>query len=107
MEYTRSQEFTSGRSRHRQIIRYKSGHQGRDKLVAQELRLIGDTGAYGTHGLTVNMVGGFKGLTLYNARNSRFICDVVYTTTPPAGAYRGYGAMQEQFAVEVPDGRDR
>ena len=47
------------------------------------------------------MVGGFKGLTLYNAPNSRFICDVVYTNTPPAGAYRGYGAMQEQFAIEV------
>jgi len=100
MEYTRSQEFTSGRTRHRQIIRYKLGIKD-EKVVAAELRLIGDTGAYGTHGLTVNMVGGFKGLTLYNAPNSRFICDVVYTTTPPAGAYRGYGAMQEQFAVEV------
>ena len=100
MEYTRSQEFTSGRSRHRQIIRYKLGIKD-EKLVAQELYLIGDTGAYGTHGLTVNMVGGFKGLTLYNAPNSRFICDVVYTTTPPAGAYRGYGAMQEQFAIET------
>lgn len=100
MEYTRSQEFISGRSRHRQVIRYKMGIKD-NKLVAQELRLIGDTGAYGTHGLTVNMVGGFKGLTLYNAPNTRFICDVVYTNTPPAGAYRGYGAMQEQFAVEV------
>ena len=100
MEYTRSQEFTSSRSRHRQIIRYKLGVKD-EKVIAAELRLIGDTGAYGTHALTVNMVGGFKGLTLYNAPNSRFICDVVYTTTPPAGAYRGYGAMQEQFAIEV------
>lgn len=100
LEYTRSQEFTSGRSRHRQIIHYKLGVKA-DKLIAAELRLIGDTGAYATHGLTVNMVGGFKGLTLYNAPNSRFICDVVYTNTPPAGAFRGYGAMQEQFAVEV------
>jgi putative selenate reductase molybdopterin-binding subunit len=63
--------------------------------------LIGDTGAYGTHGLTVQMVGGFKGLTLYNPPNSRFSCDVVYTNTPPAGAYRGYGAMQCQFGIEV------
>jgi len=100
LEYTRSQEFTSGRSRHRQIIRYKLGVKD-EQITAAELRLIGDTGAYGTHALTVNMVGGFKGLTLYNAPNSRFICDVVYTNTPPAGAYRGYGAMQEQFAVEV------
>jgi len=100
MEYTRSQEFTSGRSRHRQIIRYKLAVKD-EQVTAAELKLIGDTGAYGTHALTVNMVGGFKGLTLYNAPNSRFICDVVYTNTPPAGAYRGYGAMQEQFAVEV------
>jgi putative selenate reductase molybdopterin-binding subunit len=100
MEYTRSQEFTSGRSRHRQIIKYKLAVKN-ERVTAAELKLIGDTGAYGTHALTVNMVGGFKGLTLYNAPNSRFICDVVYTNTPPAGAYRGYGAMQEQFAVEV------
>jgi len=100
MEYTRSQEFTSGRSRHRQFIHYKLGIKD-EILVASELKLLGDTGAYGAHGLTVNMVGGFKGLTLYNAPNSRFICDVVYTNTPPAGAYRGYGATQEQFAIEV------
>jgi putative selenate reductase molybdopterin-binding subunit len=100
LELTRSQEFTSGRSRHRQVLRYKLGVKNQ-KLIAAEFKLIGDTGAYGTHGLTVNMVGGFKGLTLYNAPNSRFICDVVYTNTPPAGAYRGYGAMQAQFAIEV------
>jgi putative selenate reductase molybdopterin-binding subunit len=100
LELSRKQEFTSGRSRHQHIIHYKLGLKG-DQVYAAELKLIGDTGAYGTHGLTVNMVGGFKGLTLYNAPNSRFICDVVYTNTPPAGAFRGYGAMQEQFAIEV------
>lgn len=100
LELTRSQEFTSGRSRHRQVLRYKLGVKDQ-KVTAAEFKLIGDTGAYGTHGLTVNMVGGFKGLTLYNAPNSRFICDVVYTNTSPAGAFRGYGAMQAQFAIEV------
>ena len=47
------------------------------------------------------MVGGFKGLTLYNPPNIRFLSDVVYTNTPPAGAFRGYGAMQCQFGIEV------
>ncbi len=100
LELSRKQEFTSGRTRHQHFIHYKLGLKG-DQVTAAELKLIGDTGAYGTHGLTVNMVGGFKGLTLYNAPNSRFICDVVYTNTVPAGAFRGYGAMQEQFAIEV------
>lgn len=100
MEYTREQEFTSSRSRHATTIRYKIGVKG-DKVTAASLYLIGDTGAYATHGLTVTMVGGFKGLTLYNSPNSRFICDVVYTNTVVAGAYRGYGSMQCQYGIEV------
>jgi putative selenate reductase molybdopterin-binding subunit len=100
MEYTRSQEFTSSRSRHPNILRYKIGVTN-GQVVAADLYLIGDTGAYGSHALTVQMVGGFKGLTLYNAPNSRFICDVVYTNKPPAGAFRGYGAMQCEFGIEV------
>lgn len=100
MEYTRTQEFTSSRSRHPNIIRYKIGVTG-NKVVATDLYLIGDTGAYGSHGLTVQMVGGFKGLTLYNPPNARFVSDVVYTNKPPSGAFRGYGAMQCQFGLEV------
>ena len=100
MEYSRTQEFTSSRSRHPNIMRYKVGITN-NQVIAAELCLIGDTGAYGSHALTVQMVGGFKGLTLYNAPNSRFVCDVVYTNKPPAGAFRGYGAMQCQFGIEV------
>jgi putative selenate reductase molybdopterin-binding subunit len=100
MEYTRTQEFTSSRRRHANIMHYKI--DVKDEMVtAVDLYLIGDTGAYGCHGLTVNMVGGFKGLTLYNPPNARFTCDVVYTNTPPAGAFRGYGAMQCQFGIET------
>ena len=100
MEYSRTQEFTSSRSRHPEIMHYKVGVKD-GKVTAMDLYLIGDTGAYGCHGLTVNMVGGFKGLTLYNPPNAHFVCDVVYTNTPPAGAFRGYGAMQCQFGIEV------
>jgi putative selenate reductase molybdopterin-binding subunit len=100
MELTRTQEFTSSRSRHPNIIRYKIGIKN-NEVIAAALYLIGDTGAYGAHGLTVQMVGGFKGLTLYNPPNARFISDVVYTNKPPTGAFRGYGAMQCQFGIEV------
>jgi putative selenate reductase molybdopterin-binding subunit len=100
-EYTREQEFTSARSRHPQILRFKTGVTKDGKIVAAELYIIGNTGAYGTHGLTVQMVSGFRGLTTYNAPYSRFICDVVYTNIPTPGAYRGYGAPQSLFALEV------
>lgn len=100
-EYTREQEFTSSRSRHPQLLRFKTGVTNDGEVVASELYLIGNTGAYGTHGLTVQMVAGFRALTTYNAPYSRFVCDVVYTNIPTPGAYRGYGAPQGLFALEV------
>ncbi|MBI5671342.1 MAG: molybdopterin-dependent oxidoreductase [Chloroflexi bacterium] len=100
-EYTREQEFTSARSRHPQILRFKTGVTNDGKVVAAELYIVANTGAYGTHGLTVQMVSGFRGLTTYNAPFSKFICDVVYTNIPTPGAYRGYGAPQALFALEV------
>jgi putative selenate reductase molybdopterin-binding subunit len=101
MMYSRRQEFTSSRSRHPQVMRYKIGVTDEMEMVATELRLIGDTGAYGTHGLTVQMVAGQKALTLYNTPYSKFTCDVVYTNKPSPGAFRGYGAMQCFFGLET------
>jgi putative selenate reductase molybdopterin-binding subunit len=82
-------------------MRYKIGVTDEMEVVATELYLIGDTCAYGTHGLTVQMVAGQKALTLYNAPYSRFVCDVVYTNKPTPGAFRGYGAMQCFFGLET------
>ncbi len=99
-EMSRTQEFTSSRSRHAQHLRYRSGVDADGKLVAMDLRIVADTGAYGTHALTVQMVSGFRGLSTYWLPNARFDCDVVYTNKPVAGAFRGYGAPQALFGLE-------
>jgi putative selenate reductase molybdopterin-binding subunit len=101
LELTRHEEFVSSRSRHPQTITMKTGVNHDGKLVAQQMRTIGNTGAYGTHGLTVQMVSGLRGLSSYNCPNKRFDCDVVYTNIPVPGAYRGYGAPQALFALEA------
>lgn len=101
MEYTREQEFTSARSRHPQILRFKTGVTKDGEVTACELHMVGNTGAYGTHGLTVQMVAGFRALTTYNAPYTHFICDVAYTNIPTPGAYRGYGAPQGLFGIET------
>ncbi len=100
-EYTRAQEFTSARSRHPQILRFKTGVKRDGTLVGQQLYILGNTGAYGTHGLTVQTVSGMRGLSTYNAPYREFNCDVVYTNIPTPGAYRGYGAPQALFALET------
>ena len=99
-EYTRSQEFSSARSRHPQIIRIKTAVRKDGTLAAMRIKTVADTGAYGTHGLTVQMVSGFRGLSTYRLGAAEFDCDVVYTNKPTPGAYRGYGAPQALFALE-------
>lgn len=99
-ELTRTQEFTSSRSRHAQTLRFRSGVDANGKLVGMDLRIVADTGAYGTHALTVQTVSGFRGLSTYWLPAARFDCDVVYTNKPVAGAFRGYGAPQALFGLE-------
>jgi len=101
LELTREEEFMSSRTRHPQTITYRTGVDREGKLVAQDLYIIGNTGAYGTHGYTVQTVSGLRGLSQYVCPNKRFHCDVVYTNIPVPGAYRGYGAPQAEFALEA------
>ncbi len=100
LELTREEEFQSSRTRHPQTITYKSGIMADGTLNSMSMRVIGNTGAYGTHGLTVLTVTGLRGLSSYNCPNRKFDCDVVYTNLPVAGAYRGYGGPQALFALE-------
>jgi putative selenate reductase molybdopterin-binding subunit len=65
-----------------------------------KMRVVGNTGAYGTHGLTVQTVTGLRGLSSYNCQHRKFDCLVVYTNLPVPGAYRGYGGPQALFALE-------
>ncbi len=100
LELTRAEEFISSRTRHPQTIIFKTGLKNDGSLVAQKMTVIGNTGPYATHGLTVQTVTGLRGLSTYNCPNKRFECKVVYTNIPVSGAYRGYGAPQALFALE-------
>jgi putative selenate reductase molybdopterin-binding subunit len=101
LELTREEEFMSSRTRHPQTITFKTGIDANGTLTAQEMRVVANTGAYGTHGLTVQMVTGLRGLSSYNSPLKRFDCKVAYTNIPVPGAYRGYGAPQALYALET------
>ncbi len=100
LELSRAEEFRSSRSRHPQIIHMKTGVKRDGTLVANSMTLLANTGAYGTHSLTVQSNTGSKTLPIYPCPNIRFIAEVVYTNLPPAGAFRGYGVPQGFFALE-------
>ncbi len=100
LEFSRAEEFRSSRSRHPQIIRMKTGVKRDGTLIANSMTLLANTGAYGTHSLTVQSNTGSKSLPLYPCPNIRFEAEIVYTNLPPPGAFRGYGVPQGFFALE-------
>lgn len=101
LEYTREEEFVSSRTRHPFVIYLKAGFKKDGLITDLDMTCICNTGAYGTHGLTVVANAGSKTLPFYNkAKNIRFDAKAVYTNLPVGGAYRGYGATQGAFAVE-------
>ena len=106
-EYTREEEFVNARSRHPMTIKMRTGVLNDGTITANEMYCLTDTGAYGCHALTVTGNTGSKSMALYvgddvyrEQPNIRFVADIVYTNTPPAGAYRGYGVPQGFWAVE-------
>ncbi len=101
IEYTRQEEFFMARSRHPQILRMKMGFRKDGTILANQMTVLASTGAYGSHSSTVQGNTGSKVLPLYRAPNMKFDCDIVYTNTPVAGAFRGYGCPQGFFAQET------
>ncbi len=99
-ELDRSEEFTS-RTRHPMVVRLKTGVKKDGSLTAVDLNVLSNTGAYGSHALTVSCNCGSKVLPLYRWPNIGFAADAVYTNMPVAGAYRGYGATQAYIAMEI------
>jgi putative selenate reductase molybdopterin-binding subunit len=101
LEFTRAEEFMSSRTRHPMIIGMKAGIKKDGTLTAMEMNILSNTGAYGTHSLTVMSNTGSKNLPLYHSPNIRFYGNAVYTNLPVSGACRGYGATQGAFVREV------
>ncbi|GAB4307307.1 MAG: molybdopterin-dependent oxidoreductase [Candidatus Bipolaricaulota bacterium] len=102
MAYTRQEVFVASRTRHPMRVNVKLGAREDGVLQAIDMEVLSNTGAYGAHALTVLSNVGSKTLPLYNkAPHLRFHGKAVYTNLPVAGAYRGYGATQGYFALEV------
>jgi len=100
-EATRDEEFQAMRTRHPMRLRTRTAVTDDGKIEAIDLYALSNTGAYGSHGMTVAGNVGSKPLPLYSkVPNVRFEADIVHTNTPQTGAMRGYGAPQGTLAIE-------
>jgi putative selenate reductase molybdopterin-binding subunit len=100
LEFTRQEELIAARYRHPQRITMTTGAMRDGTLVANRMEVLADTGAYGSHAMTVQANTGQKVLPMYPVENIHFKVVCVYTNNPISGAFRGYGAPQGCFALE-------
>ncbi|WP_135537021.1 xanthine dehydrogenase family protein molybdopterin-binding subunit [Halostella pelagica] len=100
-EASRDEEFYAMRSRHPMQVRARTAVTDDGRIEAIDLYALSNTGAYGSHGMTVAGNVGSKPMPLYSkVPNARFEADIVHTNTPQTGAMRGYGAPQGTLALE-------
>ena len=100
LAFSRAEEFCGGHSCHAQIIRMKTGVKSDGTILANQMILLTNTGAYARHASDMQRNIGLQTLPLYPCPNMRFVAQAVYTNLPPAGGAYGNGIPQACFALE-------
>lgn len=100
LEFTREEQFIGATTRHPMRVRIKAGATRDGRLTAMEMHVVSNTGAYGNHGRLVLYHACGECFAVYKCENKKIDAYAVYTNTVPAGAFRGYGLPQTNFAVE-------
>ncbi|MEG1471559.1 MAG: xanthine dehydrogenase molybdenum-binding subunit XdhA [Clostridia bacterium] len=101
LELTREETFTATRVRHPISFDVKALVRADGTLVARKLEAYSAQGAYASHGhsIVANAATAFKQL-YHDQRVVEADAYTAYTTMPTAGAMRGYGIPQSDFATE-------
>ena len=99
--YDRTEDMIATTKRHPSIVRHRTGVMNDGTLVAMDIDIILDGGAYVTLSPVVLSRGGIHAAGPYRCANTRIRGKAMFTNTPPNGAFRGFGAPQTLFAVEA------
>jgi CO/xanthine dehydrogenase Mo-binding subunit len=99
--YDRVEDMVATTKRHPSIVKHRTGLARGGKLVAMDVDVILDGGAYSTLSAVVLSRGCIHAAGPYRCDDIRINGRAMLTNTPPNGAFRGFGAPQTEFAVEV------
>jgi CO/xanthine dehydrogenase Mo-binding subunit len=98
--FSRREEFISSTTRHPFVMDYKTGVNKDGKIIARQVRLVLDGGAYCSWSETTLGKACILAPGPYNIDNLHVQAFVVYTNKTMTGAMRGFGAPQVCFAYE-------
>ena len=99
--YDRVEDMLATTKRHPAIVRHRTGVTRDGRITAMNVDVVMDGGAYATLSAVVLSRGVIHASGPYRCDHIRIRGRTTMTNTPPNGAFRGFGAPQTQFAVEV------
>jgi CO/xanthine dehydrogenase Mo-binding subunit len=99
--YDRAEDMLATTKRHPFRVRHRTGALRDGRITAMDIDILADGGAYVTLTPVVLSRGVIHATGPYRCENVRVTARSVMTNTPPNGAFRGFGAPQTQFAMEV------
>ena len=99
--YDRTEDMVATTKRHPSVVRHRTGVARDGRIVAMDVDVVLDGGAYVTLSPVVLSRGTIHAAGPYRCDHTRIVGRAVMTNTPPNGAFRGFGAPQTQFAMEV------
>jgi CO/xanthine dehydrogenase Mo-binding subunit len=105
MIYDRQEDISATTKRHPSVVRHRTGVMRDGRIVAQEVDVLLDGGAYCTLTPVVLSRATLHAGGPYAVPNVHIVGRAMSTNTPPNGAFRGFGAPQVHFAVETHLGR--
>jgi len=97
---SREESVVAHSKRHPFHMKYKTGARRDGTLLAEEIQLVSDTGAYASFGANVLMRAIVHCTGPYVVPNVKADAFCVYTNNPYAGSFRGFGCPQVHFAAE-------
>jgi CO/xanthine dehydrogenase Mo-binding subunit len=101
MIYDRHEDIAATTKRHPAIVRHRTGVTADGRILAQDIEVVMDGGAYCTLTPVVLSRGAIHAGGPYRVPNVRIRARATRTNTPPNGAFRGFGAPQTEFAAET------
>ncbi|MGE5835456.1 MAG: xanthine dehydrogenase family protein molybdopterin-binding subunit, partial [Acidobacteriota bacterium] len=98
--YDRAEDMVATTKRHPSRTRHRTAVDRDGRLLAMDIDFVIDGGAYCTLSPVVLSRGTIHAAGPYFCPNVRVRGRAVATSTPPHGAFRGFGAPQSLFALE-------
>jgi CO/xanthine dehydrogenase Mo-binding subunit len=98
--YDRGEDMAATTKRHPSLVRHRTGVTPDGRLLAQDIEVVMDGGAYVTLSPVVLSRGIIHAAGPYHCEHVRIDGRAMFTNAVPFGAFRGFGAPQTHFANE-------